>query len=106
GGPTGIEFAAELHDLIYDGLARLYPDLLRFVRITVYDVTPKVLPMFGQALVKYAMDTFARHGIDVRTEHHLERLRPADEDLGNRHGALRIKVQELGDDEVGAGLVF
>ncbi|KAK0722419.1 pyridine nucleotide-disulfide oxidoreductase-domain-containing protein [Lasiosphaeria miniovina] len=105
GGPTGIEFAAELHDLIYDDLARLYPDLLRFVRIAVYDVAPKVLPMFDQALAKYAMDTFARHGIDVRTEHHLERLRPADGDLGSRHGALRIKVKELGDDEVGAGLV-
>ncbi|KNB20127.1 NADH dehydrogenase [Fusarium oxysporum f. sp. lycopersici 4287] len=45
GGPTGIEFAAELHDLIHDDLARIYPDLMPFVRITVYDIAPKILPI-------------------------------------------------------------
>jgi NADH dehydrogenase FAD-containing subunit len=49
GGPTGIEFAAELHDLIHDDLATIYPDLVPFVRITVYDVAPKVLPMVSEA---------------------------------------------------------
>ncbi|KAL1842742.1 hypothetical protein VTJ49DRAFT_4380 [Mycothermus thermophilus] len=105
GGPTGIEFAAELHDLIRDDLAPIYPDLMPLVSITVYDVAPKVLPMFDRALAKYAMDTFARHGIRVKTEHHLQRLRLADGDLGHRHGALKIKIKEYGDNEVGAGLV-
>jgi NADH dehydrogenase len=105
GGPTGIEFAAELHDLIRDDLAPMYPDLVPLVSITVYDVAPKVLPMFDQALAKYAMDTFARQNIKVKTEHHLERLRLADGEFGRRHGALRIKIKEHGADEVGAGLV-
>ncbi|KAL2141812.1 hypothetical protein VTI28DRAFT_1899 [Corynascus sepedonium] len=105
GGPTGIEFAAELHDLIHDDLAPIYPELAPLVSITVYDVAPKVLPMFDQALAKYAMDTFARHKINVKTEHHLERLRLADGEFGRRHGALKIKIKEYGDDEVGAGLV-
>lgn len=105
GGPTGIEFAAELHDLIRDDLAPMYPDLMPLVGITVYDVAPKVLPMFDQALAKYAMDTFARQNIRVKTEHHLQRLRLADGELGRRHGALKIKVKEYGNDEVGAGLV-
>ncbi|KAK0711217.1 pyridine nucleotide-disulfide oxidoreductase-domain-containing protein [Lasiosphaeris hirsuta] len=105
GGPTGIEFAAELNDLIYEDLARIYPGLMQFVKITVYDIAPKVLPMFDQALAKYAMDTFARQGIQVKTEHHLERVRLADGYLGAEHGALRIKVKECGDEEVGAGLV-
>ncbi len=105
GGPTGIEFAAELHDLIRDDLAPMYPTLVPLVTITVYDVAPKVLPMFDQALAKYAMDTFARQNIQVKTEHHLERLRLADGDLGRRHGAVKIKIKESGDDEVGAGLV-
>ena len=105
GGPTGIEFAAELHDLIRDDLAPMYPALVPLVTITVYDVAPKVLPMFDQALAKYAMDTFARQNIQVKTEHHLERLRLADGDLGHRHGAVKIKIKESGDDEVGAGLV-
>ncbi|KAJ3496138.1 hypothetical protein NLG97_g2881 [Lecanicillium saksenae] len=66
GGPTGIEFAAELHDLIHEDLSKLYPALLKFVQVTVYDVAPKVLPMFDQNLANYAMDLFRRQGIQAR----------------------------------------
>ncbi|TFA98239.1 putative NADH dehydrogenase [Trichoderma ghanense] len=104
GGPTGIEFAAELHDLIHEDLKRLYPELMPLVRITVYDIAPKVLPMFDQALAQYAMDTFARQGIQVRTKHHLERVRIADGVLGSAHGGLSIKIKEYSE-EVNAGLV-
>lgn len=105
GGPTGIEFAAELHDLIHEDLKNIYPELIPLVRITVYDIAPKVLPMFDQALARYAMDTFARQGIEVCTEHHLQRVRVADGFLGRTHGGLSIKIKEYGDEEVGAGLV-
>ena len=105
GGPTGIEWAAELHDLIHDDLGRIYPQLLPFVKITVYDVAPKVLPMFDQALATYAMEHFGRQGIEVKTEHHLQRIRLRDGLLGNRHGALSIKIEEYGDKEIGAGMV-
>ncbi|KAK4163481.1 putative external mitochondrial NADH-ubiquinone oxidoreductase 1 precursor [Cladorrhinum sp. PSN259] len=105
GGPTGIEWAAELHDLINDDLAKIYPDLLPFVRITVYDVAPKVLPMFDQALASYAMEHFGRQGIQVKTQHHLQRIRLADGHLGQRHGGISLKIKECGDEEVGAGLV-
>ncbi|KAL1872023.1 hypothetical protein VTK73DRAFT_1725 [Phialemonium thermophilum] len=105
GGPTGIEFAAELHDLINEDLSKIYPELLPLVSITVYDVAPKVLPMFDQALAEYAMENFARQGIAVKTEHHPQRIRIADGRLGREHGAVKIKIKEYGDEEVGAGLV-
>ncbi|KAK4225523.1 putative external mitochondrial NADH-ubiquinone oxidoreductase 1 precursor [Podospora fimiseda] len=105
GGPTGIEWAAELNDLIYDDLGKMYPHLLPFVKISVYDVAPKVLPMFDQALATYAMEHFARQGIEVKTEHHLERIRLADGRLGQKHGGLGLKIKEYGDKEVGAGMV-
>lgn len=105
GGPTGIEFAAELHDLIHEDLAAIYPELLPLVSISVYDIAPKVLPMFDQALARYAMDIFARQGIAVKTEHHLQRVRLADGHLGDEHGMLRVRIKEYGDEEVGAGLV-
>ncbi|KAK1827103.1 NAD(P)H dehydrogenase [Podospora conica] len=101
GGPTGIEFAAELHDLIYEDLARLYPALIPLVRITVYDIAPKILPMFDQALAQYATATFARQGIAVRTEHHLTSIRPA----AGTTGALALRLKESGDEDVGAGMV-
>ncbi|KUI54434.1 External alternative NAD(P)H-ubiquinone oxidoreductase B1, mitochondrial, partial [Cytospora mali] len=101
GGPTGIEFAAELHDLIHEDLKKMYADLLRYVQITVYDVAPKILPMFDQALASYAMRHFGRQKIAVKTAHSIQRVRPDDNGLG---GVL-LKVKEYGGEEVGAGLV-
>ncbi|KAI1151191.1 FAD/NAD(P)-binding domain-containing protein [Nemania diffusa] len=101
GGPTGIEFAAELHDLVRDDLRATYPGLAAFVNITVYDVAPKVLPMFDQKLAQYAMDTFRRERIAVKTEHHLTRIRPDDDCAG----CLKLRFKEYGDEEVGAGIV-
>lgn len=101
GGPTGIEYAAELHDLIKEDLSKIYPNLMKFVSITVYDVAPKVLPMFDKTLAQYAMDTFMREGISVKTQHHLTRIRP-DNDC---EGCLKLKIKEHGDEEIGAGIV-
>lgn len=41
-GPTGMEFAGNLSDLINQDLARYHPQLMKFVKITMYDVAPKV----------------------------------------------------------------
>jgi len=41
-GPTGMEFAGNLSDLISQDLARSHPQLMKFVKITMYDVAPKV----------------------------------------------------------------
>ncbi|KAI1100398.1 FAD/NAD(P)-binding domain-containing protein [Jackrogersella minutella] len=101
GGPTGIEFAAELHDLIRDDLTKTYPELLKFINITVYDVAPKVLPMFDKTLADYAMERFHREGIKVKTEHHLTRIRPDEE----CEGCFKLKITECGDKEVNAGIV-
>lgn len=101
GGPTGIEYAAELHDLVKEDLSKIYPNLMEFVSITVYDVAPKVLPMFDKTLAQYAMDTFMREGISVKTQHHLTRIRP-DNDC---EGCLKLKIKEYGDEEIGAGIV-
>ncbi|ORY04258.1 pyridine nucleotide-disulfide oxidoreductase-domain-containing protein [Clohesyomyces aquaticus] len=108
GGPTGIEFSAELHDIIQEDLARIYPELIPFHHITVYDVADKVLPMFDEKLAKYAMDTFRREGISIRTKHHVEGLRigppehSAEKDLGE-HTCYTLKVKEEG--EIGVGMV-
>lgn len=102
GGPTGIEFAAELHDLIHEDLRKMYPSLIPLVRITVYDVAAKILPMFDRALASYATEQFARQGIKVETEKHLDEIR---QDAEGGKGVLRIKIREHGNTEMGAGLV-
>ncbi|KAL4726190.1 hypothetical protein ACLX1H_006867 [Fusarium chlamydosporum] len=97
GGPTGIEFAAELHDLIHEDLSKLYPELMPHVAITIYDIAPKVLPMFDQNLAAYATNIFKREGIRIKTEHHLQGIRREDDVL-----LMRIKEEP---EEVAAGVV-
>jgi NADH dehydrogenase FAD-containing subunit len=59
GGPTGIEFAAELHDLISTDIGRYYPLLARLPRITVYEVSDTILGNFDEELRDYAAKRFA-----------------------------------------------
>ncbi|KAI4941624.1 hypothetical protein J4E91_010655 [Alternaria rosae] len=108
GGPTGIEFSAELHDLINEDMKRLYPELIQYHKITVYDVAEKVLPMFDQKLAGYAMQKFKRKGIDIKTSHHVEELRPGapaersfSDNVDDYH-LYTLKVKEEG--EIGVGM--
>ncbi|KAF2819534.1 FAD/NAD(P)-binding domain-containing protein [Ophiobolus disseminans] len=108
GGPTGIEFSAELHDLINEDLAKIYPELIQYHKITVYDVAEKVLPMFDEKLAGYAMKKFKRQGIDIKTSHHVESLRPgapverqASDDIDD-YRIFTLKVKEEG--EIGVGM--
>lgn len=107
GGPTGIEFSAELHDIIVEDLARVYPELIPFHKITVYDVATKVLPMFDEKLGKYAMENFKREGIDIKTSHHVQELRPGAPsekvDEPDEHAVYTLKIKEEGD--IGVGMV-
>lgn len=109
GGPTGIEFSAELHDIIHEDLVQIYPELIQFTKITVYDVADKVLPMFDEKLATYCMETFKREGIAIKTKHHVEGLRPGPpKDSGistaeSEHACFTLNLKEEG--EVGAGMV-
>lgn len=111
GGPTGMEFAAELHDLICEDLVRIYPELTSLVEISVYDVAPKVLSMFDQSLEEYATETFRREGIKIKTSHHVQALKfglpnlKADKSgdiVQNSYGCHTLTIKEEG--EVGVGL--
>ncbi len=50
GGPTGVEFAAELHDFLHTDIARHYPALARMAKINLYDVAPSILGGFDIGL--------------------------------------------------------
>lgn len=45
GGPTGVEFAAELHDFAVEDLAGLYPSLKDYVKITLLEAGDNILNM-------------------------------------------------------------
>ncbi len=68
GGPTGVEFAAELHDFMMNDLAAVYPGLATRSRIILLEAMPRLLGAFDQALSDYTARRFKRVRIDVRTE--------------------------------------
>ena len=45
GGPTGVEFAAELHDFLLEDLAKLYPSLKDLAKITLLEAGDHILNM-------------------------------------------------------------
>lgn len=111
GGPTGIEFSAELHDLVTEDMAKLYPELIKYFRVTVYDVASKVLPMFDEKLGQYAMNHLRREGIHIKTSHHVQQLRPGppsstvstnNELLETDSACYTLKTEEEG--EIGIGM--
>ncbi|KAI0753299.1 FAD/NAD-P-binding domain-containing protein [Daedaleopsis nitida] len=74
GGPTGVEFAAELHDLLHTDMYRHYPTLTAMARINLYDVAPSILGGFDAGLQEYAVNKFRREGIRLLTQHNVERV--------------------------------
>lgn len=71
GGPTGVEFSGELHDIIFQDLKHLYPDLVKFARIIVYDVAPDILSMFDAKLGDYAKKTLNKENIEIKTSRNI-----------------------------------
>ncbi|XP_022724033.1 external alternative NAD(P)H-ubiquinone oxidoreductase B2, mitochondrial-like [Durio zibethinus] len=66
GGPTGVEFAAELHDFVNQDVVKLYPMVQHFVKITLLEATDHVLNMFDKRITNFAEEKFGRGGIDVK----------------------------------------
>jgi NADH dehydrogenase FAD-containing subunit len=108
GGPTGMEFAAQLCDLVQQDLRKLYPGLTDYVRISLYDVAPKVLPMFDATLADWAVRNYKRQGIEIKTSHHVEELRQGFPNEGSDHpehkmkgGVYTLRTREEGDIGIG-----
>jgi len=84
-------------------MKKLYPSLISDVSITIYDVAPNILSMFDSSLANYALETFRRDGIKVKTSHHIEELRKGSPgNAEGNDGCLTLKTKEEG--EVGVGM--
>ncbi|XP_020540105.1 external alternative NAD(P)H-ubiquinone oxidoreductase B1, mitochondrial isoform X2 [Jatropha curcas] len=67
GGPTGVEFAAELHDFLQEDLVNIYPMVKDLVKITVIQSGDHILNMFDERISSFAEQKFQRDGIEVQT---------------------------------------
>jgi len=67
GGPTSCEYASELHDFLSHDLIRLYPDLSKYVKITLIEAGPALLGPFEASLREYVESLFTKRDIEVLT---------------------------------------
>lgn len=93
GGPTGVEVAAEIRDLMDRELMKSDPELVRASRVVLVEALGRLLTGFDEALADYTKEHFLREGIDVRLDAEVERIRP---------GVVTLK----GGEEIHCGLVI
>lgn len=67
GGPTGVEVAAEISDLLHRELRWLHPQLAPRARVVLLEARGRLLSGFDEALSRYARRQFLREGIEVQT---------------------------------------
>ncbi|KAJ3414195.1 NADH:ubiquinone oxidoreductase [Chytridiales sp. JEL 0842] len=65
GGPTGVEYAAELYDFLHEDLGAWYPQIAGKIKITLVEALPHVLPMFSKELIEYTEKTFAENKVEI-----------------------------------------
>lgn len=66
GGPTGVEFAAELHDLVTEDMAKKYAKVLKYARVSLLQRQSSILTQFDATLQERAMKNF-KDKIDIVT---------------------------------------
>ncbi|KAE9962298.1 hypothetical protein EG328_000679 [Venturia inaequalis] len=75
GGPTGVEFAAELYDMLNEDLVQYFPKVLR-CEISVHLIQSRghILNTYDEALSRFAEARFAHDSVDVQTNSRVQEV--------------------------------
>ncbi|KOS20664.1 External alternative NAD(P)H-ubiquinone oxidoreductase B1 [Escovopsis weberi] len=77
GGPTGVEFAAELFDLLNEDLTRHFPRLLRNeISVHLIQSRSHILNTYDETVSKYAEERFARDQVEILTNSRVKEIQP------------------------------
>ncbi|HMB53257.1 MAG TPA: FAD-dependent oxidoreductase, partial [Thermoanaerobaculia bacterium] len=76
GGPTGVEVAAEIFDLVDREVAAADPELAAAARVVLVEARDRLLTGFDDALAGYAREHFQREGIEVRLSAEVSAVEP------------------------------
>lgn len=68
GGPTGVEFAAEMYDFIEKDVKKRYKELTNLVEIVLIEARETLLATFDKKLSEYTMKIFKRQNIILKTK--------------------------------------
>jgi len=77
GGPTGVEFAAELHDFIHEDLVKAFPDLANNVAtISLIQSGEHILNTYDVAISNYTEKHFKLNHIELIVNARVEGVEP------------------------------
>jgi NADH:ubiquinone reductase (non-electrogenic) len=65
GGPTGVEVAAEVYDMVVEDMKDLYPQLIPFVKIRVIELMDYILSTYDRKIGEYTSHLFKRNGVEL-----------------------------------------
>lgn len=74
GGPTGVEYAAEIYDLITKDLGRWFPNVVDEMRISIIETREQILGNFHKKLGEYTEKRLVRRGIEIQSGVAVEKL--------------------------------
>lgn len=74
GGPTGVEFAAELHDFIEEDVRKKYPGLENDIEVILIEAGKTLLNSFDAKLSEYTLKIFKRQNINVKTNSYITKV--------------------------------
>ncbi|KAI9827213.1 MAG: hypothetical protein M1832_005351 [Thelocarpon impressellum] len=99
GGPTGVEVAAELYDMLNEDLAKYFPRILRNeVSVHLLQSRGHILNTYDETLSKYAEDRFSREQVGILTNSRVKEVQ-ADKILftqKDEHGETVTKEIPMG----------
>lgn len=65
GGPSGVEFAAELHDFMEEDVTKIYPRIKEEIKITMVQSQDHILNTYDKQISDYAEDMFKHDKINL-----------------------------------------
>jgi len=87
GGPSGVEYAAELHDFMIQDMIKMYPEAKKRVKITVVEALPHLLTMFDAALINHTEKAFKERAINVLVNSPVAEVKPKHLVIKNKDGS-------------------
>ncbi|KAJ3089834.1 NADH:ubiquinone oxidoreductase [Physocladia obscura] len=106
GGPTGVEYAAELHDFLHDDIQKWYPHLANRFKITLVGHAAHLLSGFSPDLIAYSEQTFCTNKVTFMSKTAVKEVRadavivqhdnPDTVDFAKDSGDKRVEVLPAG----------
>ncbi|KAI8819689.1 uncharacterized protein EV422DRAFT_533942 [Fimicolochytrium jonesii] len=77
GGPTGVEYAAELYDFLHNDLSVYFPELCgHTAHVTIVQSADHILNTFSATISKYAEEHFRKHNVEIITNARVTKVDP------------------------------